>query len=147
MAISSLQGLSNLFLQSSPTSFVDIKNNLSFGNNNLNAYTDALNVNLTVSALGTFFNTLTVEVNIIGTPNDGSTPTGADNVFSDIYKNGSFEERLIFGNNLSSGTYSQTTSTTFSTFDFVRVETQGQNDFGVRSDVFEDTYGQLPTSA
>jgi len=142
MAISSLQELSNLFLQSSPTSFVDIKNNLSFGNNNLNAYTNARNVDLTVSFFGKFFNTLTVEINIIGTPNDGTL--GADNVFSDIYKNGSYIETLTFGNNLSSGTYTQTTSTTFSTFDTVRVETQGENDFGVRSDVFEDTYGTLP---
>ena len=144
MAINTLQELSNLFLQSSPTSFVNMKNNLSFGNNNLNAYTGALNVNLTVSALGTFSNNLTVELNIIGTPNDGTL--GADNVFSDIYKNGSYVETLTFGNNLSSGTYTQTTSTTFSTFDTVRVESQGENDFGVRSNVFQDTYGNLPIS-
>jgi len=142
MAITRISSLSLFFDDPEPDSFRDMKNALNFGSDKFSDYVNALPVNISVSAIAQFPNTIEVELNVVGTPNDGTT--GADSVFSNIYRNGEFKETLFFGNGLTSGSYTQTSSTTFSFSDTVRVESQGTNNFGTDTDVFEDTYGNLP---
>lgn len=145
MAISSLQGLANLFVSTTPTDFNTITGSLSFGANDLRSYVSASRVSVTTTAYQLVGNTVRGELNVIDKGEDGDG-NGADNVFMDLYKNNSYVETYTVGNNINVGTYTNDFSTTFSSADTVKIIGYGTNDFGQVSSTFEDTYGSLPSA-